>query len=226
MKIFHFSLIAAILIASTFAISSSCKKKKKFCESGSTCRSVLEAKDFFLFKEGSWWVYEEETTHERDSQYVYQSSNTTGYYFFTGIHSSLDEYNYRFWPIYADGAIETCSETEPVSGRCLYIKRDKGKIGDFIGEGNYFVFNYSLENYFYSTNINFPNNKVTFESISMQLSQGNVVWDKVVKTHELCELQENNQATNHYYKKNIGLVRKELMDSNQVWNLVNYHIVQ
>jgi hypothetical protein len=37
-------------------------------------------------------------------------------------------------------------------------------------------------------------------------------------------LMENNQPTNHYFSEQAGLVRKELLDSNQVWNLVDYHI--
>lgn len=75
MKIYHISLIALLAFAAVFSTASSCKKKKKYCTGGGTCRSVLEAKEFFLFKEGSWWVYEEETTHERDSQYVYDYQN-------------------------------------------------------------------------------------------------------------------------------------------------------
>lgn len=53
-----------------------------------SCQSVIEAKDFFLFKQGSWWVYEEETTHERDSLYVISYANSTSYGFDCRIKSS------------------------------------------------------------------------------------------------------------------------------------------
>jgi predicted small secreted protein len=226
MKTTYYLVFCIVAFAAVFSTASSCKKKKKYCTGGGTCRSVLEAKEFFLFKEGSWWVYEEETTHERDSQYVYEYHNTSGYDFDMRVHSTLEDYNYHYWPSYALGAIETCSESEPVSGKCLYINRSKGKVGDFIGEGNYLVFNYLKGDYFRSFNENFLNNSVYINEDNLQLIYGNFTWNEVIKTHEQCELQENNQATNHYYKKNIGLIRKELLDSNQVWNLVNYHIEQ
>ncbi len=29
-----------------------------------------DAKEFFIFKKGSWWLYENEQTHERDCLYI------------------------------------------------------------------------------------------------------------------------------------------------------------
>ena len=36
----------------------------------------------------------------------------------------------------------------------------------------------------------------------------------------------NEAHKNQYFAKNVGLVRRDLIDSNEVWNLVNYHIQQ
>ena len=37
---------------------------------------------------------------------------------------------------------------------------------------------------------------------------------------------ESNQKTNHFYAQEVGLIRKELLDSNQVWNLIRYNIIK
>ena len=37
---------------------------------------------------------------------------------------------------------------------------------------------------------------------------------------------ENYTTTYYYIAKNIGIVRKEIPSQSEVWNLVNYHIVQ
>jgi hypothetical protein len=35
---------------------------------------------------------------------------------------------------------------------------------------------------------------------------------------------EGLQETNHYFSEDIGLIRKELLDSTKTWNLIEYYI--
>ena len=37
---------------------------------------------------------------------------------------------------------------------------------------------------------------------------------------------DDDQNTNYYIAKNIGIVRREQLDSNRTWNLIRYNIVQ
>ena len=37
---------------------------------------------------------------------------------------------------------------------------------------------------------------------------------------------DDNQNTNYYIAKNIGIVRREQLDSNRTWNLIRYNIIQ
>ncbi|MDF2453926.1 MAG: hypothetical protein K0S26_3430 [Bacteroidota bacterium] len=37
---------------------------------------------------------------------------------------------------------------------------------------------------------------------------------------------DNKQDTYYYIAKNIGIVRREQLDSNRTWNLIRYNIVQ
>lgn len=221
-KLIYISLLFSIITISVF---SSCKEKKTYCEENpGECRSVLTAKQFFLFKMGSWWVYEEETSLERDSVYVTEYSNSSGYDFDMRTHSTLEDYNYHYWPFYAGGN-QSCSESNPVQGKCLYINRSKGKTGEFVGEDKCFFVNYRNGSWTYAyNNIYYENNKISVSNISSTYSIGSLNFSETVIIHELNTRIEGIQPTNHYFAKNVGLIRKELLDSNQVWNLVSYHI--
>ena len=207
------------------AVSCKDKNKKTYCEENpSQCQSVLAAKDYFCFEVGSWWVYEEETSHERDSLYVYESySNSGNYDFDVRIHSTLEDYNYHYWPIYVGG--NNCSTVSPVQRKCIFINRSKGKPGDFIGEDYCFFLNARKGTYETVTgNIFYPNNKIFIEDVFDTYTVGALQFGKTYKIRELSTLVEGIQPTNHYFAQGVGLIRKELLDSNQVWNLVSYHI--
>lgn len=224
MKYATYSIVIALCLLS------SCKDEKPIAKSHcelypGDCEVVSEGKKFFAFKIGSWWVYEEETSGERDSVYVTQSSiNPDGYDFDIRMYSTLEGYTYHYWPMYASGAA-LCSTTEPMTGKCLYIKRSKGKLGDFVGEDNCFFVNYRVNDFMYNGgNIYFENNKIIVHEISPTFSIGDLNFEETVKIHELSTRIEGIQPTNHYFSKNVGLIKKELLDSNQTWNLVDYHI--
>ena len=225
-RIPHITLLSILTL---LLVITACKDKNKntnstFCEDNpGQCQTVLAAKDFFLFKQGSWWVYEEETSHERDSMYVTEYSNSNGYDFDCRIKSALTGYEYHYWPFYAGGNT-SCSQTAPNSGKCLLVKISKGKIGDFIGEGDCFFFSYKLNAYETSFNTEFPNNRITVVNILSDFAIGANNFGETVKIHELNTYIEGVQPTNRFYSKNIGLSKLELLDSNQVWNLVSYHI--
>ena len=205
-----------------------CKDKDPKPSTGecTTCQSVLEAKDYFLFKVGSWWVYEEETTHERDSMYVTEANNDLGSYGFDiRIKSALTDYEYHYWPVY-NQAVKGCSLIKPVSKRCLYISRSKYTFQDFQGESDVFFVRYIVGDYMNTgSDMNYcPNNKITVGSILDTLILPNNTFQNVVRIDEDCSFVEGKQPTKFYYSKGIGIVRKEFIDSNQVWNLVNYYI--
>jgi hypothetical protein len=207
----------------------SCKDKKPSgtsCTDPIFCQSVLVAKDFFFFKQGSWWVYEEATSHERDSMYVIQSVNsTTNYNFDITIKSALTDYEYHYWPEYY-GYNNGCSMNGPVSKKCLYVNRSKYKFQNLYAESFVFFIRYNKDDFIYTGAdvMNCPNNTITIAEIYDSLAVAGASFQHVVRVDELCCFHEGNQPTKFYYTKNVGIIRKDLIDSNQVWNLVNYHI--
>jgi hypothetical protein len=216
------TLFSALAI-SLLCLSASCKDKNKpsYCtQNPQNCATVSTAKDFFLFKEGSWWVYEEEMTHERDSMYVNLYTGGTNYQM--QIKSARTDYEYFYFPVYSESP--NCSQTNPVYGKCVLVKVNKAKPGDFVGEGVSFFVNFKKGDSEYSFNTEYANNQIIVSEIFQGYTLGELSFGQTVKIHELNTYIEGIQPTNHYYSKGIGLVRKELLDSNQVWNLVSYHI--
>jgi hypothetical protein len=228
-QVFVRSLTLLLLVSTLFLMA--CKDKTSttsttLCASNpGTCQSVLEAKDFFLFNVGTWWVYEEETSHVRDSMYVTQSVNSTNSYFNVQVVSALTGYSYHYWPVYY-GNITGCNETGTVMNKCLYVKLSKGKPMDLVGQSNIFFVNYLKGDFVYVPNVNFQNNQIQISEVYSSFTNHNEIYPKTVKIHELSSHQEGDQPTNTFYSQHVGIIRKELLDSNQVWNLVAYHIEQ
>jgi hypothetical protein len=209
----------------------SCKKKKDpptYCEEHPTeCAPISEAKEFFLFKPGSWWVYQEETSLVRDSLYVTEYTNFDNYDFDARYKSALTGYEFHFF-VYAyagGGPIGVCDPVKPVKGSCITISRSKYKPNDFIAEDYCFIYNANKNDFIYTFSTNCETyGKITITEVFQVYSLKTFNYNKTIKINENCTAIENNQETNHYYSQGVGLIRKELIDSNQVWNLVNYHI--
>ncbi len=228
----HQKTIKVLVVISFFILLPiACKKQKvhepTFCElNPDQCAPITEAKDFFLFKMGSWWVYEEETSKERDSVYVTIYQNTDNYDFNAEYYSSYSGYNYHYFPFALTGK-PVCDINSSNSEPCLHIKRNRHKPGGPVDEEQCFFVYYKI-NYKLSTFSGYMNqctdNYIMVTDIFKNYALNNFTFGKTVKVFEKCQVSENNQSTNIYYSKNIGIIRKELLDSSQVWNLVNYHV--
>lgn len=218
---------AALLLLLT---NSSCKDKKPqpsndFCiNNPQLCETPMEAKLYFSFKMGSWWVYEEETTHERDSLYVTEYVNDEqSPDFSTRIYSEREDYYYHYFPWIISS--NNCFPNGISSSKCIHVKRSKGNIGDYIGEDICFFIQHKKNDQIQITNVQFFGDKLTISEVYYDsFTLGDLTFNRTVKIHEDHTFIENNNPTYHYFAKGVGLIRKELLDSNEVWNLVNYHI--
>lgn len=208
-----------------------CKKDKVPCTTcptgpGAGCEDIQNVKHFFHFKVGSWWVYEEESSGLRDSVYVTSAAeNPNNYNFDVEVYSEFQDYSYHYWPEYY--SVNGCPDNGVICKRCLTVKGSKYKPGDFVGEGRCFLFIPELGDYMGVPNTQFENNQIQVEGILDSVEfVTNLKFARTIKIHELNTFIEGIQPTNHYFSEGVGLVRKELLDSNQVWNLVDYYIAQ
>ncbi|GAB5417879.1 MAG: hypothetical protein Crog4KO_23730 [Crocinitomicaceae bacterium] len=191
---------------------------------GAGCEDIQNVKHFFYFKVGSWWVYEEENSGLRDSVYVTSASeNPSNYDFNVEVYSTHQDYYYRYWPIKVNS--NECPTNGIICKRCIQIKRSKYRPGDFVNESTCFLFVSKIGDNQYVPNTEFENNRIYVENVLDSLiGTQNFVFDRTIQIRESNTYIEGMQPTNHFFSENVGLVRKELLDSNQIWNLVDYHI--
>lgn len=219
--------ISLITFAWCFLLITSCKKDKPQPEPCTTCHSVTEAKDYFAFKVGSWWVYEEETTLERDSVYITESAiDQGGYNFNVRMYSTYEDCYYHYWPSFIDN-LQGCDASSPVSKRCLFVNKSQYQIPNYLYESQCFFINYKIGDFKYTSAGSLEqceNNRIVFENIYPEFTLLNDTYSKTIKIHEDCNIAAGEQPVNIYYAKGVGIIKKELMDSNRIWNLVNYHI--
>ncbi len=222
-----------IPITSVILMTVSCKPKPSvepnYCTtSPGGCNSVLIAKEFFLFKPGSWWVYEEEYSGVRDSMYVYSYYDSDGYDFDVRIKSALDNFEYHYWPEYnANPNDNQCDPVAPVAKKCMNIKRSKGITGSpgvSLGDSRCMFFQYNLHDSVYSGNLNYSNNFIHITSIMDEFDLGTFSFNVTIKVHDPHDKHCRDYPTNHYFSKGVGLVKLELLDTTETWNLVNYYI--
>ena len=217
------------MILFTLLVVVSCRKDDEipYCEEfPNDCVDVREVKDYFYFNYGSWWVYEEENSGKRDSVYVIETfSDTSSYYFTTKVHSTYDDYNYRFWTNGVTG--DKYKNLVEKSIRSTNVVRSKTKSGDYVGEDACFIFypKPGLWAYTYGGH-DITNNVLKIEEIYTDYTILEKNFKDVVKVSEEHTAVEEKQPTLHYYSPNIGLIKKELLDSNQIWNLIDYNIVK
>ena len=220
-------LIILILLPLTIA----CRKDEDpnagldYCElNPDECVDIREVKDWFYFDFGSYWVYEEENSGKRDSIYVIETySDPDSHSFTTRVQSTYDGYDY----VYRTKTALTTFKNHMVkkSDKSTSVHRAKTKPGDFVAEDRCFLFypKVGLWGFNYG-GVGTTHDTIMIEALHQNYEVSEAIFTEVVEVSERFTAIEELQPTLHYFAKDIGLIKKELLDSNQVWNLVDYHI--
>ena len=120
-----------------------------YCEEfPENCAQIQDVKNWFYFKPGSYWVYEEESSGEVDCVYVVDSySDPASYYFTTETKSSRDGYTYEYWS--SSGAKDLGNVRKDENS--VLVKCSKHKPGDFVSESYCFIYYPFVGNWVYSS---------------------------------------------------------------------------
>ena len=209
-------------------VVSSCRKDDKipFCEQfPNDCSQIIGVKDYFDFKEESWWVYEQESSLERESIYVtLNSSHYSSYRFRTETFSTHQQYHLNYWS--STGIIDSGLIEKEGSG--VNVKISKTNPGDFVSESSCFIY-YPEKGKSGYTDGGQPHgygNVLMVDKLEVNFTMDTMFFENVVVMTEEHTASEHSQPTIKHYAENVGLIKKELLDSNQVWNLVDYNIVK
>jgi hypothetical protein len=185
-------------------------------------------KDYAYFRPGTYWIYEDSASHALDSVYVLNASygtNVVTEQQNLGYTGSFGFYKEQF-----AGSLQSSIENEWVDmstsmhapGAVLF--HDKAIGGKYTGQ-NFLMTDVFTDGYTTYSNTE-PNGSLTFVQGFDTLRVLNNTFHKVALMYDKKNLLEGNNRTNTYIAKNMGVVRRELLDSNKVWNLKRYNIVQ
>lgn len=219
-------LLQLSIYTSLFLIlqSSTCTKtndKKNVDCTNNTMPLPQMAKDYFLFKNGSYWVYENTSNNDIDSFYVDDFTNRTGdntqYKYGNELNHCYEDYSYTISGKLLGKLSKSVYPFEPNNAT------DFNKQTFFISEFN------SLTNQSYSR-VYFIGDKIfaaedlggsinQFDSLSVN----NYFYKNILQvTNIVTGIDYTKQSI---YAKNIGMIQFTTND-NITWILKRYHIVQ
>ena len=228
--ILHILLVAAICV-----VCSRCKHvpPPEPCDCGEA-NTLEELKQWAYFKTGTYWVYEEETSHVLDTFMVLNShdfvTSQGNEQFDYEMLRTRDQYYYRFWFNEGWSALDCnndCCE-------CRRLWCSKYRPGDSDGQSALLTFPTFVGSYSYLGSGDGDYGKVEVVDFLSQLPIGSsMFYDVVVELNTNSVLDQNPSTfTNEYYQvkyyfaKGFGIIRKEIIETNEIWNLIDYQIIQ
>lgn len=215
MKIFHLYIILATVLCLTLA---TCKHEppeepEPICQYDS---SIEDMKKWYYFKEGTQWIYQEETTGELDTATVFNSNDGDTWFDFYVLHSKGDWIvNYYFdtsWSIYCLTSKES---------NCHKVFRSRGKPGNYVGEGGIFVYPNIVGNYTFSNG-----GACTILDILDDTLLNSTLFHEVILWDIPNDDSEDNDHSTYLIAKNIGVIKRSLQSLNENWSLIDYEIIQ
>jgi hypothetical protein len=223
-------------LALTFLILScivlSCKKNDTTTYgTGYTRPPISQASlDYGYFKQGTYWIYRDSSTLQLDSVYV----TSARIFDYNGNHGFMSQgYNTYFRSSFEkrDYCIDAQSHWDPYpwgfspfSGNDLY-KGYTTPPGDTLDPCFYLQFSAkipsnSLSGYGHS------NDSMSYLSTTASYLLGTTLLTNVIITTHSHDPSCSLKRTKMYLRRNYGLLRREIPDSNRVWNLIRCKIVQ
>ncbi len=189
-------------------------------------------KDYCIFKTGTYWVYKDSTSGKLDSVWVYHYNQTTD----TFKKTQTDIY---YCPVYLYRTFSSKyrSNNYVEFNTAFEVNENLNLIYESVIDSTGFIGMYVKA--FSPFTINRQQGEgidvCTLEqNIDSLFGIGGNKFKSVLKyTHTqdysnyyFINYQHFENKTNTYFAPHIGMVRKEVPDSNIVWNLIRYHIVQ
>ena len=232
MKKFIYQILVLTAIC---AVCSRCKHEPEeeyipcHCGEGNSIESL---KEWAYFKTGTYWIYQEETTLELDTFVVLNDHDIVtsqgNEQFAYEMWRTRDHYYYRFWFNEGWSALDCnndCCE-------CRRLWCSKHRPGDADGEEPLLTFPTYVGSYAYIVNVDVID-KVEVVDYKGTFCLSEQCFDDVVVERNGESVLDQEAASNgdyyqvkYYVAKHFGIIRKEITETNEVWNLIDYQIIQ
>ena len=222
--------ILNLLVTTTLCLLLTMCKKDPQKEPAAICQydsSVEGMKEWYYYKTGTWWVYQEQTTRELDTIIVYydwagtNSSGTVGFEWYC--RSSYDDFNYKYR--FNSSYSIHCLSTEECT--CHKVDRSKTRPGNFVGSGKIFLYPMIEGNYSYLLSSNATQGgQTTLITLSDSISILGKTYYDVARWRVFPDTSEDDQTMIYVIAKNYGIVQKKNLTQNTDWILIDSGIIQ
>lgn len=204
----------------------SCKKDKSNADIV-PCRIFQDLPAFSYFQRGTYWIYQDSATFELDSVFVVFDTN---YVYHNNGWGRIKEDNYQFYTISTRSSFDGDeylysidygfygSNGQVGTWRKRIAGSSSGHSGTTFLMANIFENNAFISPYTSPGTVFYKGLYDTLQIIGLRFPQTVKFYDSENAS------EENDSKTYFYISKNIGIVRKEILSNNKVWNLIRFHI--
>ena len=221
-------LLFALSLAGVF-IFNSCNKDDDF--EAKDWPIPQEVLDYFYFNQGSYWVFENDKTGDKDTltvssrrKYWINGSNGDKYeQADVYINSSLDGYTYHYYVMTqaSAGCIRDAKNNRP----CYSMLCSKYKSGNYVGESLNFVYPFQISYSGYAAAPSY-NSTFTVEDSKDTLTLNSRKFFKILIFSIKKSVVNQKKDIKFYWAKDAGIIKKENITDSQTWNLIDYRIIK
>lgn len=185
-----------------------------------------EVKDYYAFKDGTYWVYENDKTKELDSITVFfhqskidtiidtERNHKLIFEIFRLItYSHRDDYKTEYYPL--------PPVPENPSANAVIIEREKYKTGDYIGVTSLLFHPFIKGSKKYTSK-----GEIVLNDILPEFTIKNNSFLNVLYYHNTFDITNNKSDMDYFIAKNVGIVMMRNNTTNETWNLIRHNIVQ
>jgi hypothetical protein len=207
-------ILLAITIGFLILFCTNCNQcETTQCSDGNTKYRISKVVlDFFYFKTGSWWVYQNEISLERDSIYVVKDEYKK---FFISEACRCDE---KIWVVYNSNITDSLFySTESFSDPSVIFNRIR-----YNSSFRDLTYRFKVEN---DTSLSLTN---PHNAIITYLPKYKGLKEDFKNVYR-CFYNKalTDYLSDSYFAPNVGLIRYQFKDGDGTyWNLINYHVIQ
>jgi hypothetical protein len=209
----------------------SCKPQEKKVPTYSLL-TPSDALSFGYFKLGTYWIYQDSISHLTDSVYITSASQGVNSVQGTeaqnmGFGGQFGYFGCELYSTYegAKYSISLNRTNSPINPSVSTIIRIRVRPNQYDQECIYLNIPYNLNIIATAPNYNFNDSNIVVRDNATYMFNS-ILLTNILEIDQAHNPICNREKTKIFIKKGYGIIRKEIPDSNRIWNMIRCHIVQ